>query len=1182
MNKKITVKLLSMILSLALVFSCIPISFAAQAVTTTFSVATMNDIHYYTERLAGNKQEALYTYLEAGNCVYDDLDAILDAALESLKYEVKNNGVKYVALVGDLTTNGEYEGHVALAEKFRQFEEETGAIVLATPGNHDINNPRASSFVNDVKEEAKMTTKTDFYEIYKDLGFDVAYHHFTDYTSEIGGCLSYSVKTDDGYRLILADGGKFTPDVTDSGIAKQETAGLFTEELLQWVLDEAADAKKDGEIPLLFTHWNMSGMNYFHEYLMQGFVIDDGYKLQEILADAGINYSFGGHQHVSDVSITYSDAGNPMYSVITPTLTQFPFSYRVTDFKQNSEGGLDVTFNQRSCDEYSGVKTIAGNGTYPSPYRETGFAKQLGKKADAGEYLFMMLKKTLDNYITGIREEGSIVDYLEKELDFDIEETVNSYLFGGIYINGTSILSGENVMNFLYDIDAQLMEQFIYPKSETYALIKEVLNNVVNTQISDIPCTKFIDTFGFGDPDKGGTVGDVLLSVIAYMYVGNEDISDDPFMLDVVEFSGTVEFLDTLLEVVKTEIVDYLLMDKLLANVDLHFDKLFLGATSIVGDGVQALYSLVLSLLDSGLFTSKSVDDIVDAFVKITNNFNDVSLKRLVEAVLGTGFISYGTNIDELADSLIDMFLPLDAKQAAVYQAQIVIGGMVTDNTKDWGVTYTNNGAIDVVPTKEDMQLPVNITLNPTDDNSTSFTVNWFTKYSVTGTDIEVVKKGESFTGKADTGKNIKAVTTSEIYSAPGYDVGAFAILPYEKEIVKHTVTVTGLEADTEYKFRIGDFEKGFTDEGSITTAPDDSGSFTFIHVSDTDGYIPAHYENFSNVLNAAAKLYPDYSFMLHTGSLTAAPENDDEQSFAIGANENHFKNKLSAVAAGTNDNEGNFESEKYFPVTSAPEQLSDSGVYYSFDYGNAHFVVLNTNNLLSGGTLSKEQSEWLEKDLKANDKLWTIIAMHDETFTDNASATLSKQLRTLMEEYNVDLVLQGSEKAYVRTKLTLDGKAVKADTKTVNINGTDYETYTDALGTVAVIGGTAGHSFATSAPESCLFATSIAIDLPTFSAITVNGDTLTIDTYTVDGTDTQKIDSVAMEKSGSVKLGDVDFDGDITAADARLTLRYSVCLEEFTARQIKAANVDFDKQVTAADARLILRASVGLESFDK
>ncbi|MBQ6067636.1 MAG: chitobiase/beta-hexosaminidase C-terminal domain-containing protein [Clostridia bacterium] len=65
---------------------------------------------------------------------------------------------------------------------------------------------------------------------------------------------------------------------------------------------------------------------------------------------------------------------------------------------------------------------------------------------------------------------------------------------------------------------------------------------------------------------------------------------------------------------------------------------------------------------------------------------------------------------------------------------------------------------------------------------------------------------------------------------------------------------------------------------------------------------------------------------------------------------------------------------------------------------------------------------------------------------------------------------------------------------------------------------------------------------------------------------------------------GDVDGDGKISSADARLALRRSVKLEDYPegSAQYLACDVDFDGKVTSGDARLILRASVGLEDATK
>lgn len=62
---------------------------------------------------------------------------------------------------------------------------------------------------------------------------------------------------------------------------------------------------------------------------------------------------------------------------------------------------------------------------------------------------------------------------------------------------------------------------------------------------------------------------------------------------------------------------------------------------------------------------------------------------------------------------------------------------------------------------------------------------------------------------------------------------------------------------------------------------------------------------------------------------------------------------------------------------------------------------------------------------------------------------------------------------------------------------------------------------------------------------------------------------------------GDVDLDGSVTAADARLALRASVQLETLSAEKSVNADADRSGKITAADARLILRRSVGLETLE-
>ena len=62
--------------------------------------------------------------------------------------------------------------------------------------------------------------------------------------------------------------------------------------------------------------------------------------------------------------------------------------------------------------------------------------------------------------------------------------------------------------------------------------------------------------------------------------------------------------------------------------------------------------------------------------------------------------------------------------------------------------------------------------------------------------------------------------------------------------------------------------------------------------------------------------------------------------------------------------------------------------------------------------------------------------------------------------------------------------------------------------------------------------------------------------------------------------IGDINADGRITAADARLLLRYTAKLESLDSETLKYSDANNDGKITAADARLILRVSAKLDTI--
>lgn len=62
--------------------------------------------------------------------------------------------------------------------------------------------------------------------------------------------------------------------------------------------------------------------------------------------------------------------------------------------------------------------------------------------------------------------------------------------------------------------------------------------------------------------------------------------------------------------------------------------------------------------------------------------------------------------------------------------------------------------------------------------------------------------------------------------------------------------------------------------------------------------------------------------------------------------------------------------------------------------------------------------------------------------------------------------------------------------------------------------------------------------------------------------------------------IGDINFDGKITATDARLLLRYTAKLENLGSETLKYSDANKDGKITASDARLILRVSAKLDTI--
>ena len=112
------------------------------------------------------------------------------------------------------------------------------------------------------------------------------------------------------------------------------------------------------------------------------------------------------------------------------------------------------------------------------------------------------------------------------------------------------------------------------------------------------------------------------------------------------------------------------------------------------------------------------------------------------------------------------------------------------------------------------------------------------------------------------------------------------------------------------------------------------------------------------------------------------------------------------------------------------PENNIGTEFYYSFTYGNAIFICLDTEEDKTP-TESSVQYNWLKETLAANqDKTWKILLFHRPFYTTGEhKGEMDYKMDTWFEtfdQYGVDLIFNGHDHMYERTKpVQKDGKVV-------------------------------------------------------------------------------------------------------------------------------------------------------------
>jgi hypothetical protein len=259
---------------------------------------------------------------------------------------------------------------------------------------------------------------------------------------------------------------------------------------------------------------------------------------------------------------------------------------------------------------------------------------------------------------------------------------------------------------------------------------------------------------------------------------------------------------------------------------------------------------------------------------------------------------------------------------------------------------------------------------------------------------------------------------------------------------VNHEIEITGLTPNTKYYYEIADNDGVFLAEDSemyVMTAP----------TIGTDQFVRAWILGDAGTANTNQRNVRD-QYYSYVSSAPANPNQTDMMLF-LGDNayndgtdseyqdaffdiyDDMLKKSVAWSTLGNHDGHSassSLQSGPYYDIFTFPTAAEAGGTasgteaYYSFDYANIHFIVLESYTLSNDNT----QETWLTTDIQNTTQDWIVAIFHHPPYTkgshdsDNVgdSAGAMTNMRTnflpILEANGVDLVLNGHSHSYERS----------------------------------------------------------------------------------------------------------------------------------------------------------------------
>lgn len=397
----------------------------------------------------------------------------------------------------------------------------------------------------------------------------------------------------------------------------------------------------------------------------------------------------------------------------------------------------------------------------------------------------------------------------------------------------------------------------------------------------------------------------------------------------------------------------------------------------------------------------------------------------------------------------------------------------------------------------------VSVTING--DSATARGFCWYTDEKA-GTDLQVAPVGAS-------------LTKAEVISGISY---------WSMEKYVHKAEADNLTPDTKYQYRVGDSKTGvWSDVGYFTTSSKTSDTANFIVYADVQASNDENFQKAANVLQSAVETMPNYEFAINLGDFVNDCTNEEWDSYF---NNFAFMNMNTTLVPVAGNHEGNLQWFKFnnmFNIGEAENSATTTGCYYSFDWGDAHFAVLNTNDMYP---MSASQTNWLKNDMNSSDAQWKIILMHRALYSAGKNinkpdtVVMRNHLLPIIDELGIDVVFAGHDHMYFRTEPVKGEEVQTAETVTEYWNGESTTFAVNPDGTTHILPSTAGtkrYDVNENAMPPILDSAAVAMDTKdggVFATVSLDSNHFVYKAYMVDDETGEKtlIDTYAIKKTNS------------------------------------------------------------------